>query len=148
MRPKTKILASALAVLATAGLAGQASAQLRSETRRYLNSYCLSNPIYFWRGNLYYQRLGYGSSARYRTINFNQVRLDTVRYSGGAMRFECRSNCRWTMDRLGGPGRIYTTVAILPARSMTSSQARRCVRAIRHMAGESGARRGPNRDMF
>lgn len=138
---RSKIMRATLA-LAAVVMAGQATAQVRSVTREYLNAYCLSNPIYYWQGDLYYQRLA--PDNRYRTIDFSRVQVSSIRTTADSLTFNCNGNCRWTMDTLGGTGRIYTTVAILPIYAgMSDLQRGRCIRAIANMARESGARNAP-----
>lgn len=143
---RSKVIRAAVALSALV-MAGQATAQVRSVTREYLNAYCLSNPIYYWRGDLYYQRLA--PDNRYRTIDFSRVQTSSVRTTSDSITFNCNGNCRWTMDTLGGAGRIYTTVAILPIYSgMDSVQRGRCIRAIQNMARESGASNAPPVNTF
>ena len=124
------------AAVAALTAAGQAAAQLPSETRQYLNNYCLEEPITWWGDrSVYYQRLG--TDRRFRTIDFSIADEASVQLTSTAIQFNCSSNCRYTMDYLGGPGRIYTTVAILSLKAGASSYTRQqCVRAIRHMIRE------------
>lgn len=121
----------ALALTATVG-----DAQTRSDTRQYLNTFCLSQNIYFHSGSRYYHR--YSNS--YRFTDMSKVRPQTVTGSTTEIRFNCNGTCRYSRDTLSGPSRTFTSLGIWRLKSgLSATQRAKCRRAVRHLAVSSGA---------
>lgn len=134
------------AVVLSSTCFGSAIAQTRSEARQYLNKFCLSKNIYFWKGNYYYQRLTTGA---YRITNMRLVRPSSVTSSTSSLRFQCVSNCRYTKSSLSATtGQSFAKIGILTLRSgLDTVQRGKCRRAITRLATANGAT-NISRDMF
>lgn len=125
--------------------ASQATAQSASDTRQYLNGFCLSKSLFFYSGTIYYQR---DSNGTYRMTDMRRVRPQSVISGSASLGFTCNGLCRSTRTRLAGPGRTYTSTGSLTLRTgLSAVQRGKCRRALVHLATRNGATR-ISRDMF